>query len=91
MGASKMLQGRPCLWSTFEVESSLAFGALKWGPIVSQPATTCWANCILWFLLVGCVIIIVIIIIIIIIITIIIIIIIINIIGCVFAISVVGG
>ena len=37
VGASKMLQGRPCLWSTFEVESSLAFGALKWGPIVSQP------------------------------------------------------
>ena len=44
VGALKMFQGRPCLWSTFEVESSLTFGALKWAPLVSQPATTRWAH-----------------------------------------------
>ena len=70
------------------MESSLAFGALKWGPIVSQPATTCWAHCVFWFLLVECVIIIIIIIIIIILINIIIIIVIII---FIFIIIIIGG
>ena len=39
------------------MESSLTLGALKWGPIVSQPATTCWAHRIFWIIVGGCVVI----------------------------------
>ena len=48
VSASKMLQGRLCLWNTFEVESFLEFESLKWSPGVDQPAAACWPRLVFW-------------------------------------------